>query len=131
MIIAATTDATTVVARRLTSAPMMSRRRVSSTSGTSANGMPKDSTTWLITSAREGLTPSPSTISAGAIVIARRRTSGIVRSMKPCITTWPAYVPTLELARPDASSASANASAAPPPTRVENWRGPPRSSRGR
>ena len=37
------------------------------------------------------------------------------RSMKPCITTWPAYVPTLELDRPEASSATANASAAPPP----------------
>ena len=38
------------------------------------------------------------------------------RSMKPCITTWPAYVPTLELDSPDASSATANASAAPPPS---------------
>ena len=33
--------------------------------------------------------------------------------MKPCMTTWPAYVPTLEDAKPEASSASANASAAP------------------
>ena len=37
------------------------------------------------------------------------------RSMKPCITTWPAYVPTLELESPEASSATAKASAAPPP----------------
>ena len=33
---------------------MMSRRRVSSSSGTSANGMPNDSTTWLSTSASVG-----------------------------------------------------------------------------
>ena len=72
MISAATTHAATVVTRRLTSAPMTSRRRVSSTSGTSANGMPKDSTTWLMTSARVGSSPMASTISAGAIVIARR-----------------------------------------------------------
>ena len=36
--------------------------------------------------------------------------------MKPCITTWPANVPTLELDRPEASSATAKASAAPPPS---------------
>ena len=46
-----------------------------------------DSTTWLITKASVGFTPIASTISAGAIVIARRSVSGIVRSMKPCITT--------------------------------------------
>ena len=36
--------------------------------------------------------------------------------MKPAITTWPAYVPTLDDETPEASSATANASAAPPPT---------------
>ena len=36
--------------RRLTSAPMTSARRVSRIIGTSANGMPNDSTTWEITS---------------------------------------------------------------------------------
>ena len=51
---------------------MTSRRRVSSTSGTSANGMPNDSTTWLITSERVGSRPIASTISAGVIVISRR-----------------------------------------------------------
>ena len=45
--------------------------------------------------------------------------------MKPAITTWPAYVPTLEDERPEASSATANASAAPPPTSVPNsWCAP-------
>ena len=47
-----------------------------------------------------GLTPIARMISDGAIVIARRRKSGIRRLMKPCITTWPANVPTLELERP-------------------------------
>ena len=69
---------------------MMSLRRVSSTSGTSANGMPNDSTTWLMTSALDGSTPIASTISAGVIVTARRTTSGTARAMKPCMTTWPA-----------------------------------------
>src|SRR5437588_490381 len=58
-----------------------------------------------------------STTSAGIIVTARRTTSGIRTSMKPAITTWPAYVPTLDEDTPDASSATANASAAVPPTR--------------
>ena len=51
---AATAAAATVVVRLLTSAPMTSRRRVSRTSGIRANGIPKDSTTWEITSARVG-----------------------------------------------------------------------------
>ena len=41
-------------------------------SGTSANGMPNDSTTWLSTSARVGSSPIASTMSAGAIVTRRR-----------------------------------------------------------
>ena len=36
--------------------------------------------------------------------------------MKPCITTWPAIVPTLEEERPEASSATPNMTAAPEPT---------------
>ena len=74
-------------------------------SGTSANGMPNDSTTCDSTSAAEALTPSASTSSAGAIVIARRTKSGIWRRMKPCITTWPASVPTDDDDSPDASRA--------------------------
>ena len=35
--------------------------------------------------------------------------------MKPCITTWPESVPTAELERPDASSASANSALDAPP----------------
>jgi hypothetical protein len=58
--------------------------------GTSANGIPKERITWEITRTVVGSSPAPSTTSAGAIVIARRRKSGIRRRMKPCITTWPA-----------------------------------------
>ena len=55
--------------------------------------------------------------SAGTIVTARRRHRRIRTPMKPAITTWPAYVPTLDDDAPEASSATAKASAAPPPTR--------------
>ena len=79
MMSAAAMLAATVVIRRLTRPPMMSRRRVSSRSGTSANGMPNDSTTWLSTSASVGFTPIARTTSAGSIVTRRRRTIGIVR----------------------------------------------------
>ena len=46
MITAATTIAATVVMRRLTSAPIRSRRDVNMISGMSANGIPNESTTW-------------------------------------------------------------------------------------
>src|SRR5919197_1511177 len=104
---AATTTAATVVARWFTRTPMTSRRLVKRTSGMSANGIPKESTTWLITSVRDGSTPIPTTMSAGSIVTRRRTATGICRRMKPCMTTWPESVPTVELERPDASSASA------------------------
>ena len=76
--------------RPLTWIPMMSRRPVSMTSGTSASGMPKESTTWLSTSTLVGLIPMASTASAGIIVIARRSARGIWNLMKPAITIWPA-----------------------------------------
>src|ERR1022692_483982 len=95
---------------------MMSARRVSTTSGTSANGMPKESTTCEITRLPVGGSPSSSTTSAGSMVSPRRTNNGIRRRMNPCMTTWPAYVPTLEEDSPEASRATANISAAPPPT---------------
>jgi hypothetical protein len=49
------------------------------------------------------------------IVTARRTNSGMRRLMNPRITTWPAEVPTKELDRPEASNATAKASAAPRP----------------
>ena len=50
--------------------------------------------------------------SAGTIVILRLSVSGICRRMKPCITTCPAIVPTLEEERPEASKATPNMTAA-------------------
>src|SRR5918911_1030697 len=97
----ATNEATAVVTGWLTSTPITSRRDVKRTSGTSANGIPNDSTTWLITSVREGSTPQPTTTSAGSIVTTRRTATGIRRRMKPCITTWPESVRE-ERARPAA-----------------------------
>ena len=112
---AATATAIAVVARRLTSMPITSRLLVKRTSGMRANGIPNDSTTWLITSVRDGSTPIPITTSAGIIVTTRRMKSGIRRRTKPCITTWPAIVPTVELDRPEASSASAKSVLDAPP----------------
>ena len=87
MISTAIPAARTVVTRRLTSVPINERSRQNQSSGMSAKGIPNESTTWLSTSAREASTPSAMMTSAGAIVIARRRKSGIRRRMKPCITT--------------------------------------------
>ena len=47
------------------------------TSGTSANGMPNDSTTCEARAPCDGLMPMASTIRAGVMVIARRTKSGI------------------------------------------------------
>src|SRR4051794_11382535 len=116
MISPATSVASAVVRRAFTKLPMTVFRLVRRISGTSANGIPNESTTCEITSVCVGSTPIASTMSAGVIVAARRRNSGILRAMKPCMTTWPANVPTLELDRPEASRATANASAAPPPS---------------
>src|SRR5215212_8132644 len=92
-----TTVATAVVTRWLTKAPITLRLRQKSKSGMRAKGMPKESTTWLITSERLGLTPMARIVSAGTMVMRRRRNSGIRRLMKPCMTTCPAIVPTEEL----------------------------------
>src|SRR5262249_40523947 len=54
MIAVTTTVAAAVVDRRLTSSPIRRRSRQNSSSGSSANGMPNDSTTWLSTSACVG-----------------------------------------------------------------------------
>ena len=90
MIRAAIAQAILVVSGWFTWAPITSRRLVSRTSGISAKGMPKDSTTWLRTSALVGLTPRASTTRAG-IIVTRRRTYREIRSLtKPDMTTWPA-----------------------------------------
>ena len=86
---------------------MIRRSLVKRTSGTRANGIPKESSTWLITRVLVGLAPIPMTTSAGIIVTPRRTTIGTERRRKPCITTWPASVPTAELESPEKSSESA------------------------
>ena len=50
-------QAVTEVRRLLTSPPITFRLLVKRTRGTSANGMPNESTTWLRTSALVGSTP--------------------------------------------------------------------------
>ena len=65
-------SAAAIVIRRLTRTPMISRLLVNITSGISANGMPNESTTWLITSVRSGSKPIAITTNAGIIVTIRR-----------------------------------------------------------
>ena len=77
--------------------------------------MPKDSTTWEITRL-----PVVGQVKAEHDQGGRHghRATDVERDlapMKPCITTWP-EVPTLDEDSPEASSATAKASAAPPPT---------------
>src|SRR5690348_7985822 len=72
---ATTTTATTVVTGWFATDPMTARERVSSTSGTSTNGNPKDSTTCEMTRASVGSTPSARMITAGTMVITRRTSS--------------------------------------------------------
>src|ERR1700678_3475484 len=88
-ITAVTRPAAIIVGRRFTSVPIRSLLPVKTTSGMSANGMPKDRKTWLRTSALVGSKPTPISTSAGIMVIARRAKIGIWRWMKPCMTTWP------------------------------------------
>ena len=74
----------------------------------SANGIPNDSTTCEITSATTGFTPMAMMTMAGAMVMRRRRATGIRHPRNPSITTWPANVPTLDDDSPDASRATPN-----------------------
>ena len=60
------------------------------TSGMSANGMPKLSTTWLSTSARVGSNPIPRMMSAGISVTSRRTTSGMCTFSSPPMIADPA-----------------------------------------
>src|ERR1700749_1138128 len=105
MIKLASTPARALSQRGLASSPITFLLAAMIRRGTRAKGMPKERTTWLPTRASVGSRPIASTSSAGARVIARRRKSGIWRSMKPCITTCPAIVPTEEEAKPEASRA--------------------------
>jgi hypothetical protein len=91
----ATTAVTTkqdaaMVALWLVASPMTVRWLVSRNSGMSAKGMPKDSTTWEMTSAWVGSTPMASTTKAGIRVMVRRSSSGIRRRSRPSMMTAPA-----------------------------------------
>jgi hypothetical protein len=88
-------------------APMTLARLVSQASGISACGIPKESTTWLITSARVGSAPRATTTRAGSTVTRRRSHSGTVPCRKPRMIVWPANVATAEADRPEASSETA------------------------
>ena len=60
------------------------------TSGTNANGMPKDKTTCEMISSRVGSRPTASRINAGTAVTSRRTRSGIRRCSSPSMITAPA-----------------------------------------
>jgi len=77
MIIAAVKLASKVVMGLFTREPMMSLRRVNITRGIMANGRPKESTTWLMTSVRVGSSPMKMTINDGTIVTIRLIQGGI------------------------------------------------------
>ena len=96
--------------------PITRRLPVSSTSATIGTGSARLNTTWLHTSDWVTLAPSPTSTKAGAMVTARRSQSGMRNWTKSCMIVWPAMVPTMELEKPEASSDSANTSAAPPPS---------------
>ncbi len=97
-----------VVMRRLTNGPMTSRRRVKRTSGTRAKGIPNDRTTCERTRLSVAGSRRRRDDKRGQHGDAAwRRKSGRLRLRKPLMTTWPAYVPTLEDETPEASSATA------------------------
>ena len=79
--------------------------------------MPNERTTWLITSVRDGSAPSADDDERRRHRHERgARTIGICRRMKPCITTWPASVPTAELESPEKRSAIAKSALDAPPS---------------
>ena len=59
--------------------------------------------------------PIATTTKAGIIVTTRRTQSGICHRTNPCITTWPASVPTADEESPDESNAIANSDPAVAP----------------
>jgi len=111
----------------LANSPISRRSPVNATSGTTANGSCRLSTTWLSTK-RLVVDPSPAmpiTNAAGTIankrVTMRRSQTGRRKSRNPSMTIWPASVPVMVEFCPEASSASANTTlAAPAPSIGDN-----------
>src|SRR5260370_9375493 len=106
-----------VVIDLFTRVRIRSRRRINITSVITGSGRTKLSTTWLITNDCVVLKPSRTTRTAGIIVTNRLTQMGIVKPTKPCIITWPAIVPTVELESPEARSEMAKPKLAAPPSR--------------
>lgn len=79
----------TVVTARFTSWPMTSRRAVNTSSGTSANGRPNDSATWLSTRACVGSVTTARMARAGTADTARRTQMLLRRRRNPCMTACP------------------------------------------
>ncbi|CFS53977.1 Uncharacterised protein [Mycobacterium tuberculosis] len=88
--ITATTQPTQVVARWLVSPPITAGLPVSLTSGSTANGIPNDSTTCESTNVRVGSKPSVSIANAGPSVIRRRTSMGTLQCSSPCMIIAPA-----------------------------------------
>ena len=114
----ATIVASDVSQRGATSAPSLARLAVNSTSGTTAKGSWKLSTTWLrmsslpVCAAPNRYVTASAGTSAMPRVISRRITADIRSRMKPSITICPAIVAvTVELS-PHAMSAMPNSSGA-------------------
>ena len=89
-------------------------------SGTNANAIPNDKTTWLMTRAYVGFTPKAIITNGGIIVINRRKYNGICMRMKPCIIISPDIVPTEELDSPADKSPIPNNAADTGPTKLVN-----------
>ncbi|PHP53719.1 hypothetical protein BW737_000615 [Actinomyces ruminis] len=70
--------------------PMICFEPVARMSGTIASGIPKESTTWLSTSAQVGSAPTAMMISAGTRVTARRASRGTRTCRSPAMISLPA-----------------------------------------
>ena len=114
MIMAAVTAASTVSQRGAVNGPIFARLAVNITSGTTANGSCRLSTTWLkISNCPVAFSPAQIvTTTAGTIAIIRvtmRRSHGAIRKFrKPSITIWPESVAVTVEFKPQHNSAIAN-----------------------
>src|ERR1700681_3786296 len=119
--VTATAYASTLSQAGFASSPILSLSDVNATRGNTANESCMLNITWLSTSSF-AVPPSPyinATTTAGTIAIprvrSRRRHGGRRMLRNPSITIWPARVPVMVEFCPDARSAMANTTLAPPP----------------
>src|ERR1700743_2314937 len=114
MMTVAVATASAVSQRGATYGPILARLAVNITSGTTANGNCRLSTTWLrINNCPVAFSPAQIvTTTAGTMAISRvtiRRIHGAMRQFrKPSITIWPDKVAVMVEFRPQHSSAIAN-----------------------